>query len=916
IGELVEFNLLTPVDGFTADLNDLALDFEVEITWEELDGTVEYVWHVGLAGADFTDADQILLSIPTADAATELVLTVEALDDALAGLNVAAGATIELSWTVTAEDADENITFAANGPFDLTLTRIGELVEFNLLTPANGFTADLNDLALDFEVPVTWEALDGTTEYVWHVGLAGADFTNPNEILESISAGTSTELILTVEAIDELLAELGIAAGATIELSWTVTAEDADENITFAANGPFDLTLTRIAEEVEALTLPFFEGFEDAAFPPSGWNIVNLEGANTWVRSTAQANSGTASAFISFNGNEGNDFLITPQIDAEGQDAIFSFSVRKNFTAAFEPDSLIVLISTTGNQVTDFTERLFQIDVANLPASVWNAFSTDLSAFAGTPFWIAFQHKNEDGNGMWLDDVSIRVPTFNLLTPEDGTIVDLNDFEPADEITITWEEFDGTEEYVWHAGLAGADFTDAEQILLSIPAGNTPELVLTAQAIDDALASLDIEEGETVALSWTVTAELADESIVFANQTFNITITRIGVAFCNQVFELPFIETAEEDSETVGCFGINFVSGTSNWQLLSDVGAWGTSSRSFRFPFFSVFGGNITDLITPQFEPTVAGATLRFDHAYATFEDEVDQLLIFAIVEGEEIATLVATLDGGIDGPLVTAAPSDLGFVPTRTQWGTASLDLPLNTTRLVFRAVSAFGNHLYIDNIAVGNEVLVGTFDLLTPANRTAVNLEDFVEVLEETNVNVSWSALAGATEYRWELFGAGAEFTTTPAHTVTTTETNFDVSLEAIDGILAGLGLEVGASIDTDWRVVAINGGDEIPSNQVFRLSLTRPLTIGIVELANNELLKVFPNPTNGNFMLEGKTERTVRQIEIVNGIGQTVEVKMINRPLVGLEQFDIANQARGIYFVRLVFDNEIATFKLIKN
>jgi hypothetical protein len=901
------FNLLTPPNGEAVDLNDFDAADEITITWEELDGTTEYVWHVGLRDADFTDEEQILLSI-SAGADTQLVLTAGALDAALADLEIAAGATAELSWTVTAEDADEVITFA-NEAFDIDITRFEATTGFNLLTPPNGEAVDLNDFDAADEITITWEELDGTTEYVWHVGLRDADFTDEEQILLSISAGADTELVLTAGALDAALADLEIAAGATAELSWTVTAEDADEVITFA-NEAFDIDITRFAALSEAVTLPFFEGFEDEEFPPFGWSIENILGANTWVRSTAQANSGAASAFVTWNGTGGEDFLITPEINPEGEAAIFSFSIRKQFATAFEPDSLIVLISTTGGNSTDFSERLFAIDVANLPANTWNDYSVILNDYTDDNYWIAFQHKNTNGNGVWLDDVSLSIPTFSLLTPEDGTAVDLNDLEPADEITITWEEFDGTTEYVWHAGLAGADFTDAEQILLSIPAGDTPSLTLTAEAIDDALASLEIEAGATVPLSWTVTAEDADENITFANETFDITITRFGVAFCDQSFELPFIETIEEDSETLSCFGVS--STGTNWQILTDVGGWSNSDRSFRFPFYNAAAGTIANLFTPAFEATTEGATVRFDHAHATFQTEVDVLRIFAEVEGEEDPQLVIILEGGIDGPLTTAAPSGPAFVPTRSQWGVAEIELPVGTTRVIFSALSDFGNHLYIDNIAIGNEVIVGSFDLVSPGNNTFVDLGT---AAPETEVEVSWTALEGATEYVWQLVALDGEFVEPFVLDVTTTATSFTTTFGDLDALLASLELEAEDEVSTEWRVVATDAnGDIIPSNQVFRLDLQRS-PVSVVELSNNEILKVYPNPTSGEFILEATTDKTVRQIEVINQMGQVVDVKSINRPMTGIETFNLNKHANGIYFVRLVFDQSISTLKVVK-
>ncbi|MGY6560634.1 MAG: SusE domain-containing protein, partial [Luteibaculaceae bacterium] len=193
------FNLLTPSNGAVLNLNAGEPSSLAEITWEASPEAEDgYIWMIGLASADLLNADERLLEIVATT--NSLSLTYEDIDDLLNSNGISAGESANLRWTVSYQSFTTFDEIFANENFLIEIIRFDENQDFNLLTPADGFNADLNDLELDFEVLVTWEELDGTTEYVWHVGLAGADFTNPTEILESISAGTATELILTVEA--------------------------------------------------------------------------------------------------------------------------------------------------------------------------------------------------------------------------------------------------------------------------------------------------------------------------------------------------------------------------------------------------------------------------------------------------------------------------------------------------------------------------------------------------------------------------------------------------------------------------------------------------------------------------------------------------------------------------------------------
>ena len=132
-----------------------------------------------------------------------------------------------------------------------------------------------------------------------------------------------------------------------------------------------------------------------------------------------------------------------------------------------------------------------------------------------------------------------EVGAFALLSPEDGTQLQLMSGEPETEVSITWEAPVSSESvtYTWHADSIGGVFSDP---LLSIPSdngGSETTLTLDFQTIDTALNGLGVEVGETADLIWTVTAE-TENSIRFANEPFDLSITRnLGVS--NEISEDP-----------------------------------------------------------------------------------------------------------------------------------------------------------------------------------------------------------------------------------------------------------------------------------------------------------------------------------------------------------------------------------------
>jgi photosystem II stability/assembly factor-like uncharacterized protein len=148
------------------------------------------------------------------------------------------------------------------------------------------------------------------------------------------------------------------------------------------------------------------EGFENTTFPPPGWTSQNVLGTNVWTRNTSSFHSGVASAFINYQSTGGEDWLKSPPIMISAGDSV-SFWARKYFSSSYPPDSLIVKVSPTADTNTaSFTGVAFRIEV-NSMTTTFARYSASLNAYAGQTVRVAFQHKDTDGNGCYLDDVYI-----------------------------------------------------------------------------------------------------------------------------------------------------------------------------------------------------------------------------------------------------------------------------------------------------------------------------------------------------------------------------------------------------------------------------------------------------------------------------------------------------------------------------
>jgi hypothetical protein len=181
-----------------------------------------------------------------------------------------------------------------------------------------------------------------------------------------------------------------------------------------------------------------------------------------------------------------------------------------------------------------------------------------------------------------------------------------------------------------------------------------------------------------------------------------------GVGYINQGFENPVFPPAGWTLQNTSGY---------NWVRTAVCSGYGVGIASAKIDFMDIASGNL-DLITSTLVTSVAGDSLIFDHAYATFATEVDQLVIYTSSNNGSAWNLLVTLAGGASGPLVTAPPSQNVFVPTSSQWATKRYSLPVGTNKIKFNCISAYGNNLYMDNIRIGspNSIDVGANSITVP--------------------------------------------------------------------------------------------------------------------------------------------------------------------------------------------------------
>ncbi|MEZ4919579.1 MAG: Omp28-related outer membrane protein [Saprospiraceae bacterium] len=164
-------------------------------------------------------------------------------------------------------------------------------------------------------------------------------------------------------------------------------------------------------------------------------------------------------------------------------------------------------------------------------------------------------------------------------------------------------------------------------------------------------------------------------------------------------------------------WGVKNEAGT-GWTLSTAAGGYGASPSSARCNFYALTNGQTVSLYMPIVDLTSAtGASMiTWDHAHTYYSapNYRDDRLILEV--STDCGATWDNLWDKIGDGLITAPPQTAVFVPNASQWVSDTVDVSnYNGSELMvrFRAVSGYGNMLYVDNIN-SSSVTSGTVALL----------------------------------------------------------------------------------------------------------------------------------------------------------------------------------------------------------
>jgi hypothetical protein len=207
---------------------------QVNITWGKSSSGATYKWKFGAP-----TISSVILSLASNSSGSDTMLTVTpaAVDGILAGLGLNPGDSVKGQWAVWAYNGADSVK--STETFDITFRR-STLSIFNLLSPPSGITflAEPNNST---PVNIQWSKSASGVTYKWKFGAPMV--TNTILDLSSNNNGADTVLTVTPEAVDGILAGLGVNPGDSVKGEWAVWAYLNGDSL--KSTETFDITFKR-----------------------------------------------------------------------------------------------------------------------------------------------------------------------------------------------------------------------------------------------------------------------------------------------------------------------------------------------------------------------------------------------------------------------------------------------------------------------------------------------------------------------------------------------------------------------------------------------------------------------------------------------------------------------------------------------
>ncbi len=480
-GAFAQFNLQSPADNTSLTVEGnasttITIDWTAQTT---LVGNVTYTWHLDLPTGNFTSP---IVSLPSNNMGmdSDLTLSLGDINGVLDGAGVTLGQTAVLKWTVTASDGQT--TIVSPDTFNINLTRGVTLEAFDLLTPADNFSATIEGDGSS-EIDITWNSAGTGATYAWFLDVQGGNFS-PGVVnkLSSNNMGSDTVLTLDFSTVDDVLAGAGIQDGQTANLIWKIHAYGGSDSL--PSTQTFNIALTK-GEVLAAFDLTFPGNGFAATIEGNAtndltitWEPAHPNATYEWVLDLATGDFSNPVVGPLASNNMGMDTALT--LDwATIESVLEGAGVTEGNTANLKWK----VISSVTNGTRD-SESEYTIDLTN---------------------------------GTVISD-------FELSFPADGFAATI-DNDASQTIDITWDNAGEGATYKWFLDLASGDFSNPIVSLDANNMGMDTALTLDFATIYSVLSGAGVAPGATANLQWKVHAYGGTDSIP-STSSYTIDLTR------------------------------------------------------------------------------------------------------------------------------------------------------------------------------------------------------------------------------------------------------------------------------------------------------------------------------------------------------------------------------------------------------